>query len=738
MARLNDAPAPPPESIDALKRRFIRQNREIARVNSTQSQRIRNLETEISRLVAENISLREQAIAAQAEAGRWRNANNVNREILDMKDRMERKVNELSLLIAEMGQLPEKAAEKGRRKSGMRDPRNSTDQGWLNRQSVREAIASDREPYDGRLPVIQEDKLYPRRTLETAEVMAIRDEEALQQASESPELGPPPVAHFDVAEPIAFGSSGAVDYDNSEDSMPLPAASEKRRKRRTSSLLQDMPTEPVSEPSLPAEAGPQLLKSGAKRKLDLTELEEQVPLPPGENDDFVFQRRQAIWNNPASIKKASRFTRAPGRENEKPTETDGSSPQKSTGGARKILAPKSTNSPTKRRVQVSEKFGNLKDDRDGEQKQSVNASPRKRRVQPEFEVPGIVLDANEAVEPHSLPPKTPSAQEADILSPISTEPSARPTHHSQEAAVLNSVEDVLNGSIGRGSRRARAAVSYAEPNLRDKMRRPGKELVGAVEGLAKNKDNPPSAHARGSSIDRAPSEALSGIDTKDVVIKVKQEKDTSEQRERWNELAMPVSSKKEEPTSPLRDKERKEIRRDKEHPNIEANPLKQINRRQRYSNELEKAVDQMKIFDPPTASPIEEPKSPNAARDYTKTASAATSKRKVSGSAIGRRHSTQPTSASSLNSAAGDDKRASRTSESTSNLKGQLPRPSSATSLRQHPVNDIEDKHLKRSQSVSSKLRATRAETDEPDSARSVSSSARNERITNRRQSMMV
>lgn len=34
----------------------------------------------------------------------------------------------------------------------------------------------------------------------------------------------------------------------------------------------------------------------------------------------------------------------------------------------------------------------------------------------------------------------------------------------------------------RPSRRSRGAVSYAEPNLRDKMRRPTKDLVGAVEG----------------------------------------------------------------------------------------------------------------------------------------------------------------------------------------------------------------------------------------------------------------
>lgn len=38
----------------------------------------------------------------------------------------------------------------------------------------------------------------------------------------------------------------------------------------------------------------------------------------------------------------------------------------------------------------------------------------------------------------------------------------------------------------RGSRRSRAPVSYAEPNLRDKMRRPSKQLFDAVAGEGKN------------------------------------------------------------------------------------------------------------------------------------------------------------------------------------------------------------------------------------------------------------
>src|SRR2546421_7443136 len=141
MARLNDPPVPT-ESIDAcmlpkhsasnsdldltiwflkyafanrmliamspsVKRRFIRQNREIARVNSTQSLRIRNLEAEISRLLAENISLREQAINGAQEAERWRSSHKLITEVGQLKDKLESRLSEVSALVTELGSLPE-------------------------------------------------------------------------------------------------------------------------------------------------------------------------------------------------------------------------------------------------------------------------------------------------------------------------------------------------------------------------------------------------------------------------------------------------------------------------------------------------------------------------------------------------------------------------------------------------------------------------------------------------------
>ncbi|KIW87024.1 uncharacterized protein Z519_12321 [Cladophialophora bantiana CBS 173.52] len=729
MAKLNDPPNPPMESFESLKRRFIRQNREIARANSSQSQRIRNLETEISRLVAENIFLREQAIAAQAEAERWRAASSVNAEILDMRDRLNRKMEEVSELLVEMGNLPEKVAREGRRKSRLVRSTMSatTEQEWRNRQSIREALAQERgDLYDGRLPAIQEDKLYPRRTLETAEVTALREEAAMQQASDSPELGPPPVAHFDVvSDPLGLDSARTSEDENGgEEVMQLPSLLERRRKRRTSTLIHDLPTEEASGPNAPTiRPNPQLLKSGAKRKLDVSELDDPAPQQPlNENDDFVFQRRQEIWNNATvNSKKTSRFTRPPGREPGDATDfVKQSSPQKPASSTRKILAPKSTNSPAKRRLQVAEK---LKDDRDPQQKHQT-IRPTRQKDPPAHVVIECPVEASNDYE-KEIPPKTPAAEADDILSPISTEPSSRTSHQTKEAAVLNSVEDVLSGSIGRGSRRPRPQISYAEPNLRDKMRRPGKGLVGAVEGIEKQKEN--ASSARGTSMERA----------KPDDVKVKQENETNGEDQGWKDLAMPTSTsrKKEEPMSPLRGKERKEkgddeTRKTAKQPKANA------------ADELEKAVDRLSIFDPPASSPIEDSTETWPDTEGQKLSrSSAAARRKASSSALatGRRHSMQPASSSS-GDPTGLSSAPRHPSLDPSKLDAQpLPRPSSAASLRgDAPSTSMASaaKDLKRSHSVSSnskdkELGASGAETG-------LNVSSRVERALNRRRSMMV
>ena len=76
-----------------------------------------------------------------------------------------------------------------------------------------------------------------------------------------------------------------------------------------------------------------------------------------------------------------------------------------------------------------------------------------------------------------LPPATPAQQDFNLFSPISTEPSvARP--ESRDTPPPPDID--TSNPASRATRRPRGSVSYAEPNLRAKMRRPTKELVDAV------------------------------------------------------------------------------------------------------------------------------------------------------------------------------------------------------------------------------------------------------------------
>lgn len=111
-----------------------------------------------------------------------------------------------------------------------------------------------------------------------------------------------------------------------------------------------------------------------------------------------------------------------------------------------------------------------------EQKPVVLVAPPLEIVQPLPETVDIRLDALK------LPPKTPAG--LDLLSPVSTEPSAarpesRDTPPPQDLGQAASMSE-SNPAGGRPGRRARVAVSYAEPSLISKLRRPTKDLVDAV------------------------------------------------------------------------------------------------------------------------------------------------------------------------------------------------------------------------------------------------------------------
>ncbi|TVY17869.1 Shugoshin [Lachnellula arida] len=481
MARLNEVPAPT-ESIESLKRKFMRQNRDIARTNSTQSLRIRNLENEVSRLLAENLGLNEQIIrlANQLENGKAQRTVD-HTEVV--KSQLEAKLLEIGALITSLGDVPprKKRTSQGGRTT-QASPSTSPDQKkWKNMCTLSEAVASQ----EGRLPPILEDKAYPRQTLEHHELVNLVSEaDARGDTTDSPEIGPPPVSQFVDEDPVKIDLPKRGRKNDLEDLTGLdPAQSvnlEQRRKRKESLG----PNEPQHTSNTQATQEPQAntgsLKTGAKRKFSVRDDEEQQPVsqPIQQSpDDFKFTRvssEDRAKNKPVpqsenSGPKSARELAVPrGAPREKRSSTTGT-----TTTTRKALAPKSVNeSPRKSGkppVQLDVKAAkaevpkfNLEKDR------TRDRNPEPVIIKPQNEPLAETIEVE-------LEPETPAG--LDIFSPLSSQPSTARVESRDTPPPPE-----LHTEGQRPSRRARGAVSYAEPSLRDKMRRPTKELVDAVNG----------------------------------------------------------------------------------------------------------------------------------------------------------------------------------------------------------------------------------------------------------------
>lgn len=86
----------------------------------------------------------------------------------------------------------------------------------------------------------------------------------------------------------------------------------------------------------------------------------------------------------------------------------------------------------------------------------------------------------EVKKPLEAPPETPAPPLPEVFSPEPSEPSAARPGSRDTPPPPDLGPDTGTGSFGRASRRPKGSVNYAQPNLRDKMRRPTKELVDAV------------------------------------------------------------------------------------------------------------------------------------------------------------------------------------------------------------------------------------------------------------------
>ena len=352
------------------------------------------------------------------------------------------------------------------------------------RQSLAELMR------DCQMPTIDENKMHPRRTLEAAEIKAIRLSDG--SSNGSPDLGPPPVARFECQDPIKFDTQTAVesqeaDSEKTADAEPearpqeeeLPASLsinlETRRKRRDTQPKLELRRHSILPPPSPttsdSEATASSLRTGAKRKLADRDLDKPTRTPG--KTDFTFNRKTSS----ESTKPADE---TPVEAESVPETVEIVAPVPTS--ARKVLGDKSVNMSPRKTVAGSDKpvnddlkkpaqpkFGAAKD-RTTSRRSRLSVVPPPQS-EPEVSVNTIELPAEPIL--HTPAP-------ADIFSPT-PEPSAV----SNERAATPPPMKLSNPSMeaARPSRRARSAVNYAEPSLGAKMRRQEKGMMDAVTGL---------------------------------------------------------------------------------------------------------------------------------------------------------------------------------------------------------------------------------------------------------------
>ncbi|KAF2970456.1 hypothetical protein GQX73_g3144 [Xylaria multiplex] len=472
MARLNE-PVMSTESLEILRRRFLRQNRDIARINSTQSLKIRSLENECARLLSENLQLRSDVLRLKTEL-EGSHAHRIADHALQIKEKMEAQLLEWGAMLAGLGHEP---LPKNRSPRALKKPRIQRSSIGRNRGSDwrrRETISSmeDLETaalQEGRLPPLWENKTYPRETLSRDEILALCSE--AEESTDSPDLGPPPVSRFVDEDPVKLDLSTLTklltpalsESDNSgpEDGHHTPTRYPHSPVTKTQGLVEESEEDQIESPkettkitmASELEVPSQAAKSNLKRKSREEDEKENVPFSAPLLASTVPKNQlgKAAGEKPKPTNRPIK---------ELPLSKRDARDKSSHVAQRKPLAAKSSNealSSAKKSTQAP-------------------AEGKKGKAEEPPSVPETapVID----IEPESLP------AEPNVVVPDSPEPSV-PREKMNETPPP--VDISSKGETTRANRRARAAVSYAEPNLRDKMRRPNtKQLFDAVTSENKN------------------------------------------------------------------------------------------------------------------------------------------------------------------------------------------------------------------------------------------------------------
>lgn len=470
MARLNDPPQPGQESLEAIKKRYIRQNREIARVNSTQSTKIRSLETETTRLLTENIDLREQVIKLQAQLDRRERGKAVIENVEATKRQLEGKVAEMQELLADLGKaitVSPRAKPQPKQKVHVVSPDQATYRRGLS-FSFSEAMRAE-----DNLPAISEDSRRsslnveePRRTslgsedrrssLNFEETITLLPPRA-DDAESDEDLKPPTSSMLEIRSKRRRDSTRPTEVESTKSAASLrnqlmvDTPAEKPKKRRFEDRDQDQDTGTPLNLDFKFTRQPSKTADMTRTRAETLKSTVSMPNLNDVDHDTPMKEVGGLDEIEKIVEAGKRGVKMDLTEKKGPVSVGDATalcPTPATG--RKALGPKSTNSDPFNSPQKHIKAA-LPKEKDLEKPEKTELAPPKMRT---------YRDSN--TEPPSV--------------------------------------DTETGGTGRPSRRSKAnSVNYALPNLRDKMRREDKPSEGgkgegraarrSTAGRLKNKDS---------------------------------------------------------------------------------------------------------------------------------------------------------------------------------------------------------------------------------------------------------
>ncbi|KAJ4857679.1 hypothetical protein T069G_08576 [Trichoderma breve] len=471
MARLNEIPVPT-ETLETLRKKMLRQNRELAKTNNIRALRIRELENECACMLSENLELRSRILELEKQVD-----DSESRRIADhamaIKAKLESQLTEWGSLIAELGLEPPAKRHSPMVKRRSKNPLGfSASRPSPSERRLRE-IAKDVEE----LGVISENRSNSRRSMNHEQILALRSEADI----ESPELGPPPMSKYIEEDPVKIDSpTRSMPVESSKKikglEPPIALASSKSDKVDDDEEQIAQKRDRVNKSKNTADAAPTLpVKAGSKRKF-------------GDQDDSENNQPQK-GTNEKSIGKIL-VDKTEGRSGRGFVKMRKTSQLELSENVRRPLAVKSTNDDIQSPRKISKSKPSVVDEIataklnaaksraafDRQKQKAKNPLPAEAEALPIFTIES--QGSSNATVDLAAP-----IRESALFSPGSLAVDISPEGSRGDTPPPSDISS--NGETSRPSRRNRTTISYTEPNLRAKMRRPTKELFDAVTGEGK-------------------------------------------------------------------------------------------------------------------------------------------------------------------------------------------------------------------------------------------------------------